>query len=176
MGQDRNDTHILRGALAGVAGGLVASYVMNQFQATLSQAEQAYEHPGEPPPQQQSQQPRPDDATEKTADAIARATTHKSLSREKKEVLGPAVHCGFGAAMGGLYGAVAEYSSSSRIGFGTLFGTLLFFGADEIAVPALGLSKSPKQQPLTAQLPPWLAHVVYGATVELVRRAVRPAL
>lgn len=179
-----NGKHLFRGALAGVVGGLVASFVMNEFQAALKKGKQAVKEQTESPQQlqhekeKQAQQKKnqPDDATEKTADAIAHATTGDHLSKQQKETYGPVVHYAFGAAMGAIYGAIAEYSTTSRFGFGTLFGTVVFLGADETAVPALGLSKSPTQEPATAQISPWLAHLAYGSTLELVRRGVRTLL
>jgi hypothetical protein len=37
---------------------------------------------------------------------------------------------------------------------------VLFVIADEIMVPALGLSQSPTEQLATAQISPWLSHLV----------------
>ncbi len=182
-------THPVRGALAGAAGGLVASFVMNEFQAGVSKGTKAVKEATASPEEQkkmkeqQQEQERqqqkgtePDDTTQKTADAIAEATTGQHLSKEQKKTYGPVVHYGFGATMGAIYGLLAEYSETARSGFGTLFGTVLFLGADETAVPLLGLSASPTEQPITAQIQPWLSHLVYGATAELVRRGARKIL
>jgi hypothetical protein len=43
-----------------------------------------------------------DDATKKAADLIAQTTTDERLTRPQKRIAGPAVHCAFGAAMGGV--------------------------------------------------------------------------
>jgi uncharacterized membrane protein YagU involved in acid resistance len=48
--------------------------------------------------------------------------------------------------------------------------------ADELAVPAAGLSKSPKEFPLTTHIYALASHLVYGWITETVRRAVRRAL
>jgi uncharacterized membrane protein YagU involved in acid resistance len=77
--------------------------------------------------------------------------------------------------MGGLYGALAEYSDWTSLGFGTIFGALLYAGADLIAVPAFQLAPSAAEQPVAAQATPLAAHLVYGATTDLVRRAIRAA-
>lgn len=100
----------------------------------------------------------------------------KHLSKEEKKTGGPLVHYLFGSITGGIYGGVAEYSRSSRIGAGTVFGSALFLAADELMVPALGLSKPPTQQPASSQVNHWAGHLVYGATVELVRRGLRRIL
>ena len=55
--------------------------------------------------------------------------------------------------------------------FGSLFGSALFLGADEMAVPAMGLGEAAKS--LSSHLYGWVSHLVYGLTVEFVRRQVR---
>lgn len=168
--------HLLRGVIAGAAGGLAASWVMNVFLAGSSKAQDALKDPAEKEQEKAQQASAGDDSTQKVADAVSHAVTGNHLSKEEKKTGGPLVHYLFGSIMGGVYGAVAEYSQSSRIGAGTVFGTALFLGADEIMVPALGLSKPPTQEPASSQVNHWAGHLVYGATVELVRRGLRRIL
>jgi putative membrane protein len=78
--------------------------------------------------------------------------------------------------MGGVYGGLGEYSSLARSGFGTTFGSVLFTGADLVAVPALSLSGAPTDSPASSYATPLAAHLVYGATTELVRRIIRRIL
>lgn len=163
--------HLARGVLAGVAGGLAASWVMNQFLAGVSNASEVIKERQDQQPQQEQDQG--EDSTMKVADAVAKTFTGHHLTKEEKQTGGPIVHYAFGGLMGGVYGGMAEYSAASRIGFGTLFGTALFAGADGVAVPALGLSKPVTQQPVSDHATHWAAHIVYGATVELVRRGIR---
>src|SRR5438270_11032211 len=150
----QNGTHLVRGMIAGIAGGLVASWIMNVFMeqagpkiidavATLQpEIAQSTQH------QDQDQGPR-EDATMKAADAIvSTATGGRHLSFEQKQKGGPVVHYAFGALMGGLYGGLAEYSPAARAGFGTVFASMLFAGADLVAVPALKLSGSPADAPV----------------------------
>jgi uncharacterized membrane protein YagU involved in acid resistance len=168
--------HIIRGALAGIAGGLAASWVMNEFSTTLGKKlSAAVETPAEQ--QQLELQSDGEDATMKTADKIAAtATGGRHLTHQQRETGGPIIHYTFGALMGGLYGVLAEYSSPARAGFGTAFGGVLFAGADLLAVPALHLAPSPAEQPASALANPLATHLVYGMTTELVRRLVRTAL
>jgi putative membrane protein len=165
---------VVRGILAGMAGGLAAAWVMNVFMAsagqTLEQAVQSDEENREP-----SSEPR-EDATMKAADAIAHSATGNHLSRAEKEEGGPIVHYAFGALTGGIYGGLAEYSSKVTSGFGTSFGGVLFSTADLLAVPALNLGPSPSDQPASALATPFAAHIIYGATTEFVRRIVRMML
>ena len=83
------------------------------------------------------------------------------------------VHYAFGTLMGGLYGMAAEEWRPARWGEGTLFGTVLWFGSDEIAVPALKLAKPPQQYALKVHAGALASHLVYGFTTEMVRRALR---
>jgi len=78
--------------------------------------------------------------------------------------------------MGGLYGALAECWPGARAGFGTTFGSALFAGADLIAVPVLKLGPSADELPIAAEASPLAAHMVYGASTELVRRVARAIL
>ena len=86
------------------------------------------------------------------------------------------MHYGFGALMGAVYGGLSEEFSPTSSAWGTAFGSALFIGADEIAVPALGLAPGPSETPLNMHLFAWASHLVYGAALESVRRPVRSAL
>jgi putative membrane protein len=168
---------LLRGVLAGIAGGLVAAWVMNEFMAGPGQKLQHAVQSDEENRQEQAHSGEPkEDATMQAADALVHLSTGEHLSREEKEKAGPVVHYAFGALTGGLYGGLAEYSGTVRSGFGTGFGGAVFSTADLLAVPAFNLASSPTEQPATAQASPFAAHVVYGVTTELVRRIVRALL
>lgn len=136
--------HLFRGVVAGMAGGLVASWVMNQFMAGPGQKlQQAVQNPEEHERQViQSEEPQ-EDATMKAADLIVnKATGGQHLSWAEKQKAGPVVHYAFGTMMGGLYGGLAEFYAPARAAFGTTFGSALFAGADLLAVPVLNLGPS----------------------------------
>jgi putative membrane protein len=171
------DAHPLRGLAAGIAGGLVAGWIMNQYQGLVSKAatalksrENAPGQPQEQPPKQE--QGESEDATMKTANRVARVALHRELSKDEKKKAGPVVHYAFAATVGGLYGMAAEYLPAARLGFGTLFGAVLFAAADEVAVPAFGLSKPPTAYPISSHLFGLSSHLVYGAGTEAVRRVL----
>jgi hypothetical protein len=48
--------------------------------------------------------------------------------------------------------------------------------ADEIGVPAAGLSGPPTKTPPAKHLQAWAAHLVYGLVTELTRRGILKAL
>jgi putative membrane protein len=174
----RRQRNLLHGVVAGIAGGLAASWVMNEFMVGPGQKlQKAVQSPEQTREQQAHANEPKEDATMKAADKIVNTVTGgQHLSWEEKEKAGPVVHYAFGALTGGVYGALAEYSRIVRSGFGTRFGGILFGGADLFAVPALGLSTAPEDQPASALISPFAAHMVYGVTTELVRRIVRAML
>ena len=184
----QNGTHLMRGAVAGIAGGLVASWVMNVFMEeagpkiteaveTMNGQKRGRTRKKQNDQSAHEQQEPKEDATMKAADAIVSTVTGgRHLSFEEKQKGGPVVHYAFGALMGGLYGAAAEYSPGARTGFGTGFGSALFAGADLVAVPALHLSGSASDAPASTLATPFAAHLVYGAITEGVRRLVRAML
>jgi putative membrane protein len=172
---------VASGVMAGVAGGLLASWIMNLFiegvGPKLQRAVQADEEPQqatENEPQNEADSAPKEDATMKAAGRLARAFAGRELNYEQKKTGGPIVHYAFGALMGGIYGGLAEHSPQVTNGFGTAFGGALFAGADVVAVPALNLAAASSDLPALAT--PFAAHLVYGATTELVRRVLRAAL
>jgi hypothetical protein len=126
--------------------------------------------------QQMREVEKDEDATMKVAGKLAEVGG-KDLSHEEKAKLGPVVHYSFGTLQGGIYGGVLEMS---RVRGGLLpalaFGTALFTVADEIAIPALGLSDKPTETPLSAHLYGLISHLVYGISTDLARRGLRAAL
>ena len=175
---ERNSAHLASGIVAGIAGGLVASWIMNEFMENVGPSLQKAVQGEDSGSSQQGQSgDKPDDATMKTADAVVSTVTGgRHLSHEQKETGGPIVHYAFGALMGATYGAIAEGLPEATFGFGTAFGAALFAGADLVAVPALNLSGSPADSPVSSLATPFAAHLVYGTVTEAVRRLVRALL
>ncbi|MGI4828710.1 MAG: hypothetical protein ACRYFU_11050 [Janthinobacterium lividum] len=170
------EKHPVRGVLAGVAGGLVAAWVMNLWsEGPGSALNQKLETPQDK--EQLKKQSDGEDATMKTADKLATtAQDGQHLTHEQREQGGPIVHYSYAALVGGLYGGLAEYSKLVRSGFGTTYASALFVGGDLVAVPALHLSAPLSETPAASLAGPYTGHLVYGITTELVRRLVRWAL
>ena len=149
----------IRGALAGLAAGLVASFAMNMAQklfATLG----AKPGPGDP-------------ATVRAANKLSRAATGRSIEQEKKEGAGEAVHYATGAALGVAYGLAAEYRPEVTAAAGTAFGAATSVVLDEAGVPLAGLGKPPWQAPLSSHAYGLASHLVFGVVAESTRRALR---
>jgi hypothetical protein len=117
-----------------------------------------------------------DDATERVASAISTGLFDHELTRDEKRRAGAAVHYAFGLTTGAAYGALAEAAPAVTAGAGLPFGALVWAAADEGLVPALGLSKSPAEYPLSIHAYALSSHLVFGLTAEMVRRGVRGLL
>ncbi|HEY7863221.1 MAG TPA: DUF1440 domain-containing protein [Thermoanaerobaculia bacterium] len=164
---------VWKGLAAGIAGGLVASGTMNLFQAAWTRFE---EHNATSRRHTSKRKPREDDATVKAARAISEGLFGHRLTAKQKTIAGPMVHYVFGALAGGLYGVAAERSRHVTSAAGVPFGALFWLTADEIAVPLLRLSKPPDRYPVSKHAYALASHLLYGATTELVRRALRRIL
>jgi hypothetical protein len=174
----QSDGSVLKGIVAGAAGGLVASWVMNQFQSLAGQvAEKVAEtkNGSKRAAKKEGDQNEGEDATVKTAEKISHGVFHHELDEQEKKVAGPAVHYAMGAVSGAVYGAAAELAPAVSVGAGLPFGAAVWLLADEVAVPAFGLSKPPREVPPQVHAQALGAHLVYGLTTDVVRRALRHA-
>lgn len=157
------------GLAIGAIGGLAGAFAMSQFQSLWSSASKKLDE--EQGVQQKPQAPsQDDDATQKTARAISEHVFEHELTKSEKEKAGPAVHYGIGTLMGAVYGVAAETLPISRVGRGTLYGGAVWLFADEIAVPAFGLSGSPTKTPLSTHAKALSSHLIYGFVTDLLMR------
>ena len=153
---------VVRGAIAGLVGGLLAAGAMRVAHRILSDLDPKAEAPS----------PKPEDPTV----TVARAATGLAgytLAEHQKPRAGAAVHYAFGAVVGAVYGAVAELAPIVTTAFGVPFGIGVWFGAHVVVVPAMGLSDPPTRQPVGNEAEEFGLHVVYVAVTEIVRRLLR---
>ncbi len=127
---------LLRSTVIGIAAGLSASWIMDRFQVAVSAASGSEAGEEDEP------------ATAKAADAVSKAATGEPVPDECEAPAGSAVHYGFGALVGGLYGALGEILPGIRAGFGTAYGAGVAVVADEALVPAVGLAPPPQEVPV----------------------------
>ncbi len=167
--EDRSEVDLVKGLVAGVAGGLLASFLMEQFQAAWSAAAAAMSTSSR-------RGGKPDPTTVKAANAISEKITGHKIPRDYKPLAGEAVHYGMGAGAAAVYGVAAEIAPIVTVADGLAFGTGVWLLADELAVPKAGLSKPPNEIPLTTHIYALASHLVYGWLTETVRRAVRGVL
>ena len=174
----RNERSAWKGLLAGAAGGLVGTIVMTQFQNGWQKVAEKRRFGATRKQETRSRvrtSEEKEDTTMNAAGKLAKAAG-RELTHEQRKQASPWVHYGFGTAMGALYGMAMETPPrgvrAQRIPFfGSLFGSALFLGADEMAVPALGLAEASASP--SSHLYGWASHMVYGATAEFVRRQIR---
>ena len=186
----RDESNVWKGLAAGIVGGLVASWTMNQFQALWSKLTEGEERShgaqslqqGSPQQgigrklQAEGKDEPEDDAAERLANAISVRLSDQELTKREKDVAGTALHYVMGMTSGALYGAVAEAMPEVTVGAGLPFGAAVWVIADEGIVPAVGLSKSAAEYPLSIHAYAFSSHLIFGLTTELVRRAVRSAM
>lgn len=185
MHETNENGNVWKGLVAGLAGGLVASWTMNQFQAAWTRIAEGMEkahgaqslQPADGSRQEQGQDTtEQDDATVETAKAISEKVFGHELQESEKKPAGAAVHYAFGTISGGLYGALAEVTPQVTTAAGVPFGATFWLLADEVAVPLLGLSKGPTEYPPSTHAYALASHLVYGVTAEMSRRALRQVL
>jgi putative membrane protein len=149
----------IRGAAAGAAGGLAGAALMGLAYAMVAKLIPQPPSHGE-------------DATEKVANTVARVVAGRNLDPARKKTGGRLVHFAMGTGMGALYGLLADTFPPLSAGAGTLFGMAAYVGAHGLAVPALGLARSPIKNGVAQESPEFAAHLVYGLTTEAIRRAL----
>lgn len=152
--------------LLGMAGGLAGAWLMNQSQGLMGKIAGAASHDSAEQPPQQAEP-----ATVQTAERLVEPIMGRPLPDSMKKIAEPLVHYGFGALVGALYGGLMAKAPLITLGGGTLYGAAVWLLADEIAVPALGLSGPPKQYPVSKHLQALGSHLIYGLAAEGVRRA-----
>ena len=163
-----NINDVVKGAVAGLIGGLVASFVMSEFQTFLSALSEEEK--------KSKKKKEEESANVKTAEAISENVFDHKLKKSEKEPAGEAVHYAMGATSGLIYGVASELAPITTVGLGLPFGAAVWLAADDVIVPALGLAKPATEYPLSTHAYALSSHLVYGLTTDLVRRSVRSLL
>lgn len=162
-----NTANIIKGAVAGLIGGLIASFVMEQFQSLVQ-------------PMMQSnsglKEKKEEPSTEKAASAISENVFDHQLTKDEKPVASEAMHYAMGGTSGMIFGAASEVFPEASMGAGLPFGTAVWLIADDLVVPALGLSKPVSDRPLSENAYALSSHLVYGLTTNMIRRGIRNLL
>lgn len=161
------EKNIVKGIIAGAVAGLVATFVMTKYQEIsqniLGDDDNKSEDKGDP-------------TTVKAANLITENLFGHKLKKSEKEFAGQTMHYLMGGVSGAIMGATAEYSNIAKAGGGLLSGTAIWAVADDVIVPALGLSKSPTQYSFATHAQALTSHWVFGTVSEYVRKAIRGLL
>jgi Protein of unknown function (DUF1440) len=169
------------GAVAGALGGLAGSWTMVRFNHIIQPAGGGSDKPDDRYAHRRTDA-RPNDTdgsipdepgSMQVASAVAKPILGRPLTEDEKEIAGPLVHYLFGATTGAIYGAAAEIDPSTTRGAGVPFGVGVWLLADEIGMHAAGFATKPTDYPASRHAATFATHVVFGLTVEAVRRLLR---
>jgi hypothetical protein len=172
-------TDVGRGALAGAVGGALGSTAMVLFNSALGRAGYAPDDVGRHH-QRHHLTAKPNDsdgtiadepATRKAASHVSELVTGEPLDEETKTAGGLIFHHAFGAVVGAIYGAAAVRFPTLTAGAGIPFGAAVWMTAAEAGMPMMGLARAPHTYPPERHVASLLSHLVYGLTLECVRKA-----
>jgi putative membrane protein len=179
---ERGDGTLIGGLVAGIIGGLAGAWMMDRYHKVAARFQETSDEPGSGEQggrqaagqdiggeHEESEEP----ATEKAATAIVTGILGRTMSKEQKRFAGTATHYAFGASVGGFYGVLAEAAPVAGMGMGLPYGAGVWLVGDELAVPALGLARPPQEHPASTHANALVAHLIFGLTLEIVRRIVR---
>lgn len=150
-----HERSILKGALAGMVGGLAGA-------GAKVLAEKLF------PPRAAGQTPPPI--------VLAEQVAGHPLPPTQQQAAMHSIHWGFGAIAGAVYGAAVEMEPSVGAWKGAAFGLTLNKLTHESLLPRMGLAAAKEDQPTQERISEWVTHAVYGIFTEGVRRAVRRSL
>ena len=169
------DAELWKGVAAGMAAGLVGTLAMTGFMGLWSKTGELIKDKPEDlsARQQKEQRGEEEPSTEKVASDISQTVFQKKLDRDTKKAAGTVIHYGFGTAVGALYGVLSELYPAISAGQGTLYGTAVWLGADELALPALGYTPGMHERPVNEHIYGAAAHALYGVVTETVRDVLR---
>lgn len=171
-----------KAVFAGLLGGLAGAWAMSCFSdgweraAELARGSETKSRRRKAPPPLMHASQQEWDSTVNTAVVVARQVLHRRLRRNQRELGAVVVHYAVGASMATGYAVLREFWPGARLAAGAFFGAALWLAAQEVAMPLLRLSGSPRQYSLPAQAQSLGEHVVYGCTTEIVLRVVQETL
>jgi putative membrane protein len=106
------------------------------------------------------------------ANRTAVALGHDGLSVAQRLRVQEMIHYGFGAGLGVMYSVAARRWRVVSRGRGALAGLAIYAGSHGSALPALGIQPPPWRLAPEAVVWESASHVVFGAALEALRRAV----
>jgi hypothetical protein len=147
----------------GAAAGLAGTYAMSHAQRLWTHAREG--HPpdsaaGKHDAREWQERSEGRNANELVAQSVGENVLGRPLNRDELGAGAAISHYAFGAAVGALYGAVAD--PSRPVLSGARLGVRLWVLADEMAMPLLGLSRPPTSRPAEMHAQSLTAHIVYG--------------
>lgn len=155
----RRDNQLLQDITYGAVAGMVGTVFMEQASALLYRFEA-------PRKKQQEEEIRDEPPYQTMARRITRDLGEVELGDEDLALLGQALHWGYGATWGVLYGVLRRRVPLLRSAAGAPFSVLFFLIGDEALNTGLKLTPPPKAYPIDAHIRGLVAHLVYTAAAE----------
>lgn len=162
--------HVAAGAIAGLAGTWAMSEAQRAWTVTAGDGV-PQSAGGKHDAREWQERDEGRNANEMVAQEAALFIRGRRLTSSELGIAAPAVHYTFGTMLGALYGAArgdAPHSAAAAFAFGFLVWAI----ADEIAMPLLGLSRTPQERRAQDHLHSLAAHLVFGAATEQMRTAI----
>lgn len=142
--------------LLGAVCGLIASAIMEGFQMLAARPF--------------GQTGGGESSTGKAADGIDRSMTGHDVPKSRRVAAGRLIHYATGLVLGAIYVVIAALKPDITILFGVAYGIAVAIALDYVVVPALRLGPPAWKTPLATHLYGITAHIVFGASLEAVRR------
>jgi hypothetical protein len=105
----------------------------------------------------------------RSVEMLAMKLSGKPVSRAEAQRIATALHYMYGVSAGVLYAWLADRWPSLRAGFGTGYGTAIWFLGDEIPIIVAGIS-DPCEKSAASHVSALAAHLLFGTVVELGSR------
>jgi len=145
---------IIKGICAGIVGGLAATAVKTWWES------------GHPVRSEDTETP-----PVLLADKIKLSLVEEPLKEEHKPVVSDAIHWAFGTSTGAIYGALAASSPVFSSGLGVPFSIGFYALTHGSTLPMMDLEPYPVDVRMDYAWNEFAGHILYGVTLDLVRRA-----
>jgi hypothetical protein len=159
---------VIKGGMAGLAGTAVLTLAMKRVPQVMQRLGISPSNPAASEAQAQSEKGA-EEPTSRLAEKVAVGMLDTLVEEETKHAAGQAVHWGYGAAWGAMYGIVQSSLRFPDFVHGTVFGTVVGLVASTV-VPAIGLTPPPTRQPALTNAMQMIYHLLYGWTTALTFR------
>lgn len=159
---------LIRDMTHGAVAGIVGTVVMGEASSLLYRFEA-------PEKKQQEEEIRNEPPYQTMARRITRDLLNLQLSDEDLALAGQALHWGYGATWGALYGVLRRRVPLLGAAAGAPFGVLFFLIGDEALNTGLKLTPPPQAYPIDAHVRGLVAHLVYTAVAEATISALEAA-
>lgn len=158
---------VAKGAVSGLVGTVVITVAMKLMPVIMQQLDASQSKPQAGAQNKQASE----DPTENLAEKVSEGVFEKPVDHDKKQAAGQAIHWGYGAAWGMIYGVMQSSIHLPHLLHGTLFGGIIAVVASTL-VPAMRIAPPPQDQPMSKNVMMTIINLLYGWVVALTFRAL----